>query len=100
MEYGIEVEIVPEDYTSKECSICGIKHKNGRIYRGLYICSKTGKKINADINAALNIARRLGYRIKIAKKIESYYVTHNGVKPLNPLQGANTRDPGIRNPAP
>jgi hypothetical protein len=64
-----------------------------------YICSKTGKKINADINAALNIARRLGYRIKIAKKIESYYVTHNGVKPLNPLQGANNRDPGIRNPA-
>jgi transposase len=34
------------------------KHKNGRIYRVLYVCRKTGKKINADINAALNIARR------------------------------------------
>jgi transposase len=65
-----------------------------------YICSKTGKKINADINAALNIARRLGYRIKIAKKIESYHVTHNGVKPLIPNQRANTRDPEIRNSAP
>jgi putative transposase len=99
MEYGIEVEIVPEDYTSKECSICGIRHKNGRKYRGLYECKKTGKKINADINAALNIARRLGHRIRIARKIESYLVTHNGVKPLIPLQGANTRDPSNINPA-
>jgi len=98
MEYGIEVEIVPEDYTSKECSICGIKHKNGRKHRGLYICSKTGKKINADINAALNIARRLGHRIRISRKIESYLVTHNGVKSLIPLQGANTRDPSIETP--
>jgi putative transposase len=30
-EYGIEVELVPEYYTSSECSICGNKHKNGRI---------------------------------------------------------------------
>jgi putative transposase len=98
MKHGIDVEIVPEDYTSKKCSIRGIKHKNGRKHRGLYICSKTGKKINADINAALNIARRLGYRIRISRKIESYHVTHNGVKPLNPLQGANTRDPSIETP--
>jgi hypothetical protein len=63
-----------------------------------YICSKTGKKINADINAVLNIARRLGYRIKIAKKIESYHVTHNGIKSLIPHQRANTRDPSIENP--
>jgi putative transposase len=97
-EYGIEVEIVPEDYTSKECSICGIRHKNGRIYRGLYICRKTGKKINADINAALNIARRLGHRVRVSRKIESYLVTHNGVRPLNPLQRANTRDPSIETP--
>jgi putative transposase len=98
MEYGIEVEIFPEDYTSGERSICGNKHKNGRKYRGLYECKKTGKKINADINAALNIARRLGHRIRVSRKIESYLVTHSGVKPLNPLQGANTRDPSIENP--
>jgi putative transposase len=97
-EYGIDVEIVPEDYTSKECSICGNKHKNGRIYRGLYECMKTGKKINADINAALNIARKLGHRIRIARKIESYSITHNGVRPLTPRQRANTQDPSIENP--
>jgi hypothetical protein len=66
----------------------------------LYICKKTGRKINADINAALNIARRLGYGIEISRKIESYHVTHNGVRPLNPLQRANTQDPEVRNPAP
>ncbi len=39
-EYGIEVELIPEYYTSRECSICGNKHKKGRIYRGLYMCNK------------------------------------------------------------
>jgi putative transposase len=97
MEYGIDVEVIPEDYTSMKCSICGEIHKNGRIFRGLYICKKTNKKINADINAALNMAKRLGYKITISRKIESYLVSHNGVKPLIPHQRANTRDPEIRN---
>jgi putative transposase len=95
MEHGIDVEIVPEDYTSKKFSIYGNKHKNGRKYRGLYICSKTGKKINADIDASLNIARRLGCRVRVSRKIESYLVTHNGVRPLIPHQRANTQDPCI-----
>jgi len=99
MEYGIDVEIVSEDYTSMKCSICGEIHRDGRIYRGLYICRKTNKKINADINASLNIAKRIGYKITITKKVESYLITHNGVKPLTPHQRANTRDPEIRNPA-
>ena len=97
MEYGIDVEIVPEDYTSVKCSICEEIHRDGRIYRGLYICRKTNKKINADINSALNIAKRIGYKITVTRKIESYLITHNGVKPLIPRQRANTRDPEIRN---
>jgi len=53
-----------------------------------YTCIiKTGKKINADIDATLGIARKLGHRIEMARKIESCLVTHNGVKPLTPLQG-------------
>ncbi len=97
MEYGIDVEIVPEDYTSMKCSICGEIHRDGRIYRGLYICRKTERRINADINAALNIARRIGYKITVARKIESYLISHNGVKSLIPRQRANTRDPEVRN---
>ncbi|MDT7889143.1 MAG: hypothetical protein RQ885_09240 [Desulfurococcales archaeon] len=43
-------------------------------------------------------ARRLGHRIRITWKIESYSITHNGVRPLIPLQRANTRDPSIETP--
>mgnify|MGYP000140759724 FL=1 len=57
-EYGIEVELVPEHYTSKECSVCGEIRENSRVYRGLYVCRRTGRKVNADVNAALNMARR------------------------------------------
>jgi transposase len=65
----------------------------------LYACRRNGRKVNADVNAELNIARRNGYRIKITRKIKSYLVTHNGVKPLNPRRRANTQDPEVRNPA-
>jgi putative transposase len=82
-EYGIEVEVVPEYYTSKECSACGEIHDDGRVYRGLYICNKTGRKINADVNAALNIARRQGYRIIITRKIESYLVRWYALVPID-----------------
>ncbi|MDT7889252.1 MAG: hypothetical protein RQ885_09810 [Desulfurococcales archaeon] len=41
----------------------------------------------------MNIARRLGYRIEISKKIESYLVTYNGVKLLIPLQGLTPETP-------
>jgi hypothetical protein len=36
--------------------------------------------------------------IRIARKIESYLVTHNGVRPLIPLQRADTRDPSMETP--
>ena len=54
----------------------------------MYVCRRTGRKINADVNAALNMARRQGYKVKIMRKIESYLVTHNGVKPLIPRRRA------------
>jgi hypothetical protein len=64
----------------------------------LYVCRRNGRKVNADANATLNIARRIGYKVKVTRKIESYIVTHNGVNPLNPHQRANTQDPEVRNP--
>jgi hypothetical protein len=62
----------------------------------LYACRRNGRKVNADANATLNIARRIGY--KVTRRIESYIVTHSGVNPLNPHQRTNTQDPEIRNP--
>jgi putative transposase len=54
-ELGIGVSEVAEPNTSKDCSLCGDAHKNGRIRRGLYKCPRMGKVINADLNGAVNI---------------------------------------------
>jgi putative transposase len=54
-ELGISVTDVGEPNTSKDCSLCGDAHKNGRIKRGLFKCPRTGKAINADLNSAVNI---------------------------------------------
>ncbi|MGC9135263.1 zinc ribbon domain-containing protein [Caldivirga sp.] len=94
-EYGIKANLVNEAYTSKTCSIYGEVHENGRRYRGLYVCPKTGKAINASIN----IARKLGYEVKARQKIMNFQVIINGVKPLNPHQRTNNQDPQ-HNPTP
>jgi Transposase and inactivated derivatives len=98
-EYGIRLNVVNEYGTSKQCSICDTEHENGRVKRGLYICELTGIKINADLNAARNIAKKVGYKTPTPKKILSFIVTTNGVKPITPKEGGNGRDLHGRNPA-
>jgi len=95
-EYGIELLIVFEDNTSRECSICHVIHEGARVYRGLYICERTEKRINADLNAAINIAYKVSYDIKNIKKIESFVVTHNGVKTVTPLRRGIAQDPAVK----
>ena len=99
-EYGIKLNIVNEYGTSKQCSICSMNHENGRVKRGLYVCPVTGTEINADLNAARNIAKRVGYEVPIPKKILSYIVTTNGVKPLTPKEGETTKTPKINPTSP
>jgi len=99
-EYGIRLNIVNEYGTSKQCSICNANHENGRVKRGLYVCETTGIKINADLNAARNIAKRVGYEAPIPKKILSYIVTTNGVKPLTPMEGVTVETPTVKTPPP
>jgi len=99
-EYGIKLHVVNEYGTSRQCSICDMKHENGRVKRGLYVCQATGIKINADLNAARNIARRVGYNTPIPRKILSYIVTTNGVKPLTPKEGVTTKTPTVKTPRP
>jgi putative transposase len=97
-EYGIKLHVVNEHGTSKQCSICSMKHKNGRVKRGLYICPVTGIKINADLNAARNIAKRAGYEVPMPRRILSYMVTTNGVKPLTPKEGVTVETPTVKTP--
>jgi len=55
-----------------------------------------GIKVNADINAARNIAKRAGYKAPIPRKILSYIVTSNGVKPITPKEGVTPETPKIK----
>jgi len=57
-ELGIDVIFVDESYTSQTCAMCGIVNKANRKYRGLYVCS-CGSVLNADVNGALNILKRV-----------------------------------------
>ena len=95
-ECGIKLNVVNEYGTSKQCSICNMEHENGRVKRGLYVCELTGIKINADINAARNIAKRAGYNTPIPRKILSYIITTNGVKPLTPIEGVTVETPKVK----
>jgi putative transposase len=97
-EYGIKINVVNEYGTSRQCSICNANHENGRVKRGLYICPVTGIKINADLNAARNIARRVGYNTLILRKILSYIITSNGVKPIIPKEGVTHETPTMKTP--
>ena len=55
-EYGIEMLLVNEAYSSKRCSLCGTMHPNARLKRGLYYCTTEDRYINADVNGSPNIA--------------------------------------------
>ena len=54
-EYGIRVRFKSERGTSKRCSLCGERHKNGRMHRGLYRCKTHNILMNADVNGTYNI---------------------------------------------
>jgi len=99
-EYGIKLNVVNEYGTSRQCSICSMKHENGRVKRGLYVCPVTGIEINADLNAARNIAKRVGYEAPMPTKILSYIITTNGVKPLTPKEGVTVETPKINPTSP
>jgi len=58
-EVGIEVIEVDEYLTSQTCSCCGVVDKSNRKFRGLYVCKNCGKVINADVNAAYNIMKKV-----------------------------------------
>ncbi|MCA6213447.1 IS200/IS605 family element transposase accessory protein TnpB [Thermococcus bergensis] len=58
-EYGIEVELVDEAFTSQTCPVCGKPHKGARFVRGLYKCPAEGLVFNADLVGAFNILKKV-----------------------------------------
>nr|QEK14416.1 IS200/IS605 family element transposase accessory protein TnpB [Thermococcus aciditolerans] len=62
-EYGIEVLIVNEVFTSKTCPVCRKPHEGARFVRGLYSCPATGIVFNADLVGAFNILKKVAKTI-------------------------------------
>ena len=58
-EYGILVERVEEENTSKTCCCCGKIDGSNRVERGLYVCDSCETIMNADVNGAVNIRRKI-----------------------------------------
>jgi putative transposase len=58
-EHGILVDRVDEVNTSKTCSCCGQIRDTNRVERGLYVCESCETTMNADVNGAVNIRRKI-----------------------------------------
>ena len=65
--YGIEYTEVDKSYTSQTCSHCGQQRKANRKYRGLYVCKNCGTVLNADVNGALNILKKVAPESSLLK---------------------------------
>jgi putative transposase len=60
------VEKIPPAFTSLTCSECGTTDKNSRESQALFECVSCGYSVNADVNAARNIAE--GHAVRGAEK--------------------------------
>lgn len=54
---GIKVRYIDPAYTSQTCARCGHVDKENRQTQEKFICTECGFELNADHNAAINIAR-------------------------------------------
>lgn len=57
-EVGIKVRLIDPKYTSQRCSKCGHIHKYNRPDQKTFKCIECGFSVNADYNAARNIATK------------------------------------------
>ncbi len=60
--YGIEVRKVNPYHTSQICSCCGHWEEGQRIDQAHFKCKSCGAELNADFNAAKNIAKSKDFR--------------------------------------
>jgi putative transposase len=57
-ERGCTVVAVDPRHTSQACSWCGHSARNNRSSQSMFICRQCGHQLNADLNAARNIAAK------------------------------------------
>lgn len=57
--YGIQVSIIPSEYTSQQCEVCGCIDSENRLDQEHFCCTHCGHSMNADLHAAINIRNRV-----------------------------------------
>src|ERR1700693_1492991 len=57
---GVPATKVKSAYTSQECSVCHSVDKKNRPDQQTFCCLVCGHRTQADLNASVNIKRRLG----------------------------------------
>ncbi|MCD6525112.1 MAG: transposase [Thermococcus sp.] len=88
-EYGIEVLVVDEAFTSKVCPVCGKPHEGARFVRGLFKCPATGLVFNADLVGAFNILKKVVRTI--TPNLGGLYAQRRGNRPKARPEGLKTR---------
>jgi IS605 OrfB family transposase len=78
-EVGKCVVLVPPEYTSKDCSRCGVR---GTRAGSEFSCAVCGLRLNADLNAARNIARR-GSALPGRRPVNPPIVARHEIRPQN-----------------
>ncbi|WP_456366117.1 RNA-guided endonuclease InsQ/TnpB family protein [Thermococcus sp.] len=84
-EYGIQVVVVGEAFTSKTCPVCGKPHEGARFVRGLFKCPETGLIFNADLVGAFNILRKAVKTITL--NLSGLYAQRRGNRPKTGPEG-------------
>ncbi len=62
---GVPVTFINPAYTSQTCHVCGHVSRKNRPKQDTFTCQKCGTTMNADTNAAINIAKR-GHELQVA----------------------------------
>ncbi|NJE02054.1 RNA-guided endonuclease TnpB family protein [Thermococcus sp. JdF3] len=82
-EYGIQVLVVSEAFTSQTCPLCGQRHSNARFVRGLFKCHREGVVMNADLVGAFNILKKVVKTITPSLEgLKAFRMRGNGGKAL------------------
>lgn len=57
---GVQATRVKSAYSSQECSVCHYVDRANRPDQQTFCCQVCGYEVHADLNAAINVARRMG----------------------------------------
>jgi len=88
-KYDIAVSLVHPYYTSKQCPICGCIDDDNRKTQEVFKCVQCRHESNADFNAAVNIANRVGITVLCQKLLKQ---SDNGSFLPKPLKRGKVKD--------